>query len=214
MLVATPSPHSRSRAPIPRVVADLQGLWGGLPSSAGWVPEVPALTPIPNRGFGIALGAHVYPLRFGKVTFGAGASVLTARGTGDPASVVVAATGTTVVTGEATLPVVKTRTTSVVPQLSINFGHRFGWSYLSAGYGPVRIDSSASAIGTLPAASAPDGWNPALNFGGGARWFMKQHVGASFDVRFTKLSSRAATATAPFAKRTQIVNLLVGISLQ
>jgi hypothetical protein len=43
---------------------------------------------------------------------------------------------------------------------------------------------------------------------------MKRRLGASFDVRFTKLSSRAATATASFAKRTQVVNLLVGISLQ
>jgi hypothetical protein len=214
LVAATPSLAQPVEELIPRLVADLQGSWGGLPASEGWVPEVPATTPIPNRGFGIAFGAHVYPLRFGKVTFGAGVSVMTSRGTGDPSGVVISTTGTTVVTGEATLPVVKTRTTSVEPQLSINFGHRFGWSYLSAGYGPVRIDSSASAIGTLPAAAAPDRWNPALNFGGGARWFMKQHLGANFDVRFTKLSSRAATATAPFAKRAQIVNLLVGISLQ
>jgi hypothetical protein len=214
LVVATPAAAQPIDEPLPRIVADLQGLWGGLPASVGWVPEVPVATPIPNRGFGIALGTHVYPLRLGKVTFGAGASVMTARGTGDPSAVVISTSGTTVVTGEATLPVVKTRMTSVVPQLSINFGHRFGWSYLSAGYGPVRIDSSASAVDLLPAASAPDQWNAALNFGGGARWFMKRHLGANFDVRFTKLSSRAATATAPFAKRTQIVDLLVGISLQ
>jgi hypothetical protein len=104
--------------------------------------------------------------------------------------------------------------TSLLPQISINFGHRFGWSYLSAGYGPTKVESAASAIGQLPAASAPDQWNPAINFGGGARWFMKRHLGAAFDVRFTKLSSRSATDTSPFAKRTQIVSVLVGVSLQ
>ncbi len=39
----------------------------------------------------------------------------------------------------------------------------------------------------------PESWNSALNFGGGAKWFMKPHLGASFDVRFVKLGSRSAT---------------------
>ena len=154
-------------------------------------------------------------MRLGILTFGIGASVLVARGKGDPSSIVITPTGGgSAATGEAVLPVVTTTMTSLVPQISMNFGHRFGWSYLSAGYGPTRIDSTAAAIDMLPAMSAPDQWNPALNFGGGARWFMKRHIGASFDLRFTKLSSRAATETSPFAKRTQILNLLVGISLQ
>jgi hypothetical protein len=214
-LAATPSAAQPVDEPLPRIVADVQGLWGGLPASGGWVPEVPAATRIPNRGLGVAFGGHLYPLRFGIVTFGLGATVMVSRGKGDPSEVVIAATnGGATVTGEATLPVVTTIMTTLVPQLSMNFGHRFGWSYLSAGYGPARIESTAGAVAEASAVSAPDQWNPALNFGGGARWFMKRHVGASFDVRFTKLSSRGATATSPGAKRTQIVNLLVGISLQ
>jgi hypothetical protein len=214
-LAATPAAAQPADEPLPRLVTDVQGLWGGLPSSQGWIPEVPANTPIPNRGFGIALGAHVYPVRLGILTFGVGATMFVARGKGDPSSVVITPTGGgSAATGESTLPVVTTTMTSLEPQISINFGRRFGWSYLSAGYGPTRVDSSAAAIGMLPAVSAPDRWNPALNFGGGARWFMKRHIGASFDLRFTKLSSRAATDTSQFAKRTQIVNLLVGICLQ
>jgi hypothetical protein len=214
-LAAAPAAAQPVDEPLPRLVTDLQGLWGGLPSSEGWTPEVPALTPIPDRGFGVGLGAHVYPMRLGIITFGIGATVLVARGKGDPSSVIFTPTGGgSAVTGEATLPVVTTTMMSLVPQISMNFGRRFGWSYLSAGYGTTRIASTAAAIGMLPAVSAPDQWNPALNFGGGARWFMKRHIGASFDLRFTKLSSRAATDTSPFAKRTQIVNLLVGISLQ
>ena len=215
LLAATSALAQPIDEPIPRVVADVHALWGGLPSSEGWVPEVPVDTPVPNRGVGVAFGGQVYPLRLGFITFGVGATVMTARGTGDPSEVVVPGTGGgAAVSGEATLPVVTTRMTSVLPQISINFGKRFGWSYLSAGYGTTKIDSTASAVGTLTAASAPDQWNPAINFGGGARWFMKRHLGASFDVRFTKLSSRSATDTTPFSKRTQIVSLLVGIALQ
>lgn len=213
VLAATPSAAQPVDEPLPRIVADVHGMWGGVPSSAGWVPEVPLATPIPNRGFGVSLGAHLYPLRLGIVAFGLGASAIVAQGIGNP-SEVVAPGGSSSPSTTTPLPVVKTSTTSLVPQLSMNFGHRFGWSYLSAGYGPTRVDSMAAAVGTSLAVTAPDRWNPALNFGGGARWFMKRHLGASFDLRFVKLSSRASTATAIGAKRTQIVNLLVGISVQ
>jgi hypothetical protein len=60
----------------------------------------------------------------------------------------------------------------------------------------------------------PGTWNSALNFGGGAKWFMRPHLGASFDVRFVKLGSRAATDTVPASKRTQMVTFAVGISIQ
>ena len=35
-----------------------------------------------------------------------------------------------------------------MPQLSINFGHKLGWSYLSAGYGATKVTSSIDAVGT------------------------------------------------------------------
>ncbi len=60
----------------------------------------------------------------------------------------------------------------------------------------------------------PETWNQALNFGGGARWFMKQHLGAGFDVRFVKLGSRAASGEIPAARRTQMVTFSAGISIQ
>ena len=102
----------------------------------------------------------------------------------------------------------------MLPQLSINFGHRLGWSYLSAGYGRSKVASSSAAFGTAPAQTVAEAWNSAINFGGGARWFMKPHLGASFDVRFTKLGSRAPTATVPSAVRTQMVTISIGISIQ
>ena len=96
----------------------------------------------------------------------------------------------------------------------MNFGHKLGWSYLSAGVGKSKVSSRADAAGTTPEDVVPDSWNSALNFGGGAKWFMKKHLGASFDARFVKLSSRSPTDTLPSAKRTQLWNISVGISIQ
>jgi hypothetical protein len=76
------------------------------------------------------------------------------------------------------------------------------------------VSSSADATPTTAAIIVPDAWNQALNFGGGARWFMKPHLGASFDVRFVKLGSRGETATLPSARRTQMITVSVGISIQ
>ena len=86
---------------------------------------------------------------------------------------------------------------------------------LSGGYGMTKITSTSTSLDGAEIATAPQGWNPAINFGGGARWFMKPHLAASFDVRFTKLSSRDVTPESPiFSLRTQLVSFLVGISIQ
>ena len=49
--------------------------------------------------------------------------------------------------------------TSLVPQLSINFGRKLGWSYLSAGLGTSKVTSRADAVGTTPAIVVPEAWN-------------------------------------------------------
>ena len=193
--------------PLPRFAADLQGVFGGLPSTAGWVPAVPANTPIPGHGLGVGGGIHVYVFKLGLATFGVGGSAIAVRKAGSPLMTKA---------GVATTPAVTTAATSLNPQISINFGHRLGWSYLSGGYSTAKVKSSSTAFGTtVPAATAPEIWNPGFNYGGGARWFMKPHLAASFDVRFVQLSSRAATADDPvFALRSKLINFMVGISIQ
>lgn len=196
---------------LPWFAIDLHGARVGLPSAEGWVPVVPATTPLPGRGWGIAGGATVYPLKLGGATLGLGVSLATGRASSEPLTRTDAgATATTV----PTTTTVTTRVTSVLPQLSVNFGHKLGWSYLSAGYGRSKVASRSEAFGTAPGQTVPEAWNAAINFGGGARWFMKPHLGAGFDVRFTKLGSRAASGVLPAAKRTQMVTLSVGISIQ
>lgn len=190
---------------------DLHAATVGLPQAEGWVPVVSADTELPGRNWGVGAGAMVYPVRFGVVTFGVGASILTAKGTGESLTVT-SGSGTAATTRIA--PVVHTGMTSVSPQLSINFGQKLGWSYLSAGLGRAKVTSRADAAGTVPALVLPEAWNSALNFGGGAKWFMKKHLGASFDVRFVKLASRSPTDVLPSAKRTQMWNISAGISIQ
>ena len=204
---------AQSADPLPRFAVDVHGAWAGLPSTPGWVPPVSANTPIPSRGWGASAGAHVYRFHLGFATFGAGASLLVAQAQGRSITATTTAHGKTT-TAAVPTAIVTTRVTNLSPQLSINFGHRLGWSYISAGYGVTRIDSTAAAVGTTPELRAPDTWDPAINFGGGARWFMKDHLGAGFDVRWNKLSSRATTATAPGAKRTQLFTMAVGITLR
>jgi len=195
---------------LPWFAADLQGAWVGMPTAEGWVPTVSATTPLPGRAWGLAGGATAYPLKLGIMTFGLGLSMHRGKSTSAPLMSTATATKPAVPTTTA----VTTQITSLLPQVSINFGHRLGWSYLSAGVGRSKVVSSSEAFGTLPAQEVPEAWNSALNFGGGARWFMKPHLGAGFDVRFTKLGSRAAADGLPAAKRTQMLTISIGISIQ
>jgi hypothetical protein len=210
LFVAGPA-FAQSGERLPLFAIDLHAGTYGLPTAEGWVPVVPADTELPGRAWGAGGAATVYPLRLGIITFGIGASLSTAKGKSESLTIVTGsgATATTRVT-----PIVRTGITNLAPQISINFGHELGWSYLSAGLGRSKITSRADAAGAEPAVVVPDSWNQAINFGGGARWFMKPRLGAGFDVRFIKLGSRSATATLPSAKRTQMWSISAGISIQ
>lgn len=209
MLVSVPA-GAQTPERLPWFALDLHGAWVGLPTAEGWVPAVTDTTPLPGRAWGLAGGATVYPFRTGVITWGVGVGMHTGKSTSDP----LMSTATATVPAVPKTTTVTTQVTSLLPQLSINFGHKLGWSYLSAGYGKSKVVSSSEAFGTTPAQAVPEAWNGAINFGGGARWFMKPHLGAGFDVRFTKLGSRAATDTLPAAKRTQMLTISVGISIQ
>ncbi len=213
MTVAVVTPAAaQTREPLPWFAVDLHGASVGLPTAEGWIP-VPVIgdTPLPGRALGVAGGATVYPLRLGIVTFGAGVSIAAGEGKGESLTIT---TGSGASTVTVVTPIMRTAVFNVIPQLSINFGHKPGWSYLSAGLGATRVTSSMDAAGTTPKVIVPETWNQAINFGGGARWFMKPHLGAGFDVRFVKLGSRSATATLPAAKRTQVWTISAGITMQ
>ncbi|MEO7157272.1 MAG: hypothetical protein ABI039_06915 [Vicinamibacterales bacterium] len=210
-VVAASATFAQSAEKLPLYAIDIHAATVGVPQAEGWVPVVSSDTVLPGRNWGVVAGGTVYPFRLGIVTFGIGAALTTVKGKGESLTIV-SGSGSSATT--RITPIVRTGITSLAPQLSINFGRKLGWSYLSAGLGRSRVTSSAGAVGTTPAIVVPAAWNQALNFGGGAKWFMKEHIGASFDVRFVKLASRSATDTLPSAKRTQVWNISAGISIQ
>jgi hypothetical protein len=122
---------------------------------------------LPARVNGFTIGATGFVVRGRSVALGLGAESVLGRGVTNADS----ANG---------LPFkVQTYISGIAGDVSVNFGHRDGWSYLSAGAGPMRIESFLGDV----ALGDPPG-KLTVNFGGGARWFNWKHLGFGFDVRF------------------------------
>jgi hypothetical protein len=201
---------AQTREPIGRFVLDVRGTSAGLPTEPGWTPLVPTDTQLPSRGIGLDLGAHVYPIRIKSAAIGVGAVWGLARGRTSPPEPPSGSTTPIVQT-----PAVTTRTTAFAPQVSLNFGHALGWSYLSAGLGRTRVESEAdAATGTIQPVPLDSGWTKSINFGGGARWFVNDHVGVVFDLRWHKLSIVPAGPSHPGAPRASLLTAAVGLSLK
>lgn len=170
VLTAVPA-AAQAPDPVAGYVVDLRGSTSGLPKESTFFPAIPADTVIPARGFGFDVGGHVYVLSLGPSRIGLGAGYLRTRGT---------------------TPAVITSVSVLAPQLSVNFGTINGWSYLSAGLGRGWITTTTRGdTGTASAESDPLG---AVNYGGGARWFLARRLGVGFDVRFHRLSGPPATS--------------------
>lgn len=147
-------------------VLDVRGATTGLPSDTAFFPPIAIDTLVPSRGFGLDVGAHVYVLSLGPARVGIGASYATTRGTSER---------------------VTARVSTLAPQISFNFGSANGWSYLGAGLGRAWIRTTAEQLtGT---AEEDTGGVSALNFGGGARWFLTSHLGVGFDLRWHSVAS-------------------------
>jgi hypothetical protein len=208
ILVTSASPSfAQQKERIGPFVADLRLVSGGVPNEPGWTPVVPNGTVLPTRGLGFEIGAHLNVLRFRAIALGIGASWLVTRA----ASTAPEPSGTAPVV--RTIPDVETRITSLAPQVSLNFGHSLGWSYVSAGLGRTKTDSEATLTGATFTPRHTD-WVKTLNYGGGARWFLTDHVGVGFDVRWHKLSLVAATSTHPGAPRASLLVAGAGVVIK
>jgi hypothetical protein len=196
---------AQPREPLPRAVFDVRAASVGLPTVAGWTPPVPQGTEVPSRSLGFDLGGHLHLFRSRVISLGIGAGALFARGTTTPPE---ATTGTP-------LPEVTTRLRSVSSQLSINFGHGRGWSYLSGGIGRARVESQVSRAATATAPTAVEFESvPSINYGGGARWFLNDHIAFNLDLRWHQLSSVAASASRAAAGRATLIVAGGGISIK
>lgn len=175
-------------------VVDLRGAVGALPTTAGWVPSLGTNSVVPGRGFGAEGGVHVLagPGRYRRLSVGAGGVALQGRSTSPATSITVT-----------------TRLTGVVPHVGMNFGHRRGWSYLSLGAGAAAVTSTVQGD---PADAAI--WGLVIHYGGGARWFVRQRVAVSLDLRFWALTPRAATDVRPGAAASTRVAFSAGVAVR
>jgi len=178
LLVVVLMPHAARAQPLTAqppgaLVFDVRGTTLGVPQTSDFYPDLPGDTIIPARGFGLETGAHVYPWARGSRSLGVGADLFWTRASATPTINSSTADGT--ITGIA-LPAVAVAMVVVSPQVSINFGTSRGWSYLTTGGGIARVRSTAATESVSQ--STGD-----INAGGGARWFLSEHVGVGFDLR-------------------------------
>ena len=190
------------REPIGRFAADVRVAIPRYPDDDATASALVVTTDnIPSRGLGIAAGVNVYPFRLGKVSIGFGGEWLTSRGskTLEPTTA-----------GAPSSPTVTTSFSVLSPQISLNFGGRDGWSYVSGGIGLASFTTERE---DAPVADA-DGRTRSLNYGGGARWFAKEHLAFCFDLRFYKINPQDATTGRPAFGGRRMMAFSAGISLK
>jgi hypothetical protein len=191
--------------PIPRFVVDVHATVPMFPSDSQQLAQSHSLNStqlLPGQGFGAQLGVHLYLVRWRALTVGIGGEAIVARSTYTP---------------PADAPpdqiAVEERLVSAAPQLSFNFGTGHGWSYLSGGVG--RSVLALHPIGAL-ATDADVEPLQTVNYGGGARWFIKNHLAFSLDVRFYEIQpgTSVAPGVIPGSPRMRMVIIGAGVSLK
>jgi hypothetical protein len=165
---------------------------------------------LPTRSLGLTVGAHVYPFHAGLITFGFGGHLLNGRGSRTLEAVTPSgSTGTTTTTANPG-PTVIRHFRVLTPDVSLNFGHRSGWSYISGGLGrsTLFVERKDQPVSDPPGRKT-------IHYGAGARWFTNHHLAVSLDVRWYAVAPQTASATGGVAQpRTTLLVLSGGIALK
>jgi hypothetical protein len=200
LLAAAPA-FAQQTAPLPPIVLDVRGFMTGVgpdPASAIGL-NLPA-SDLPGRVRGLSGGVTFYPMRRQGMSLGIAGELVLGRGRRT----------TTDTTGATPDIKTATRLTAWSGNVSLNFGTRNGWSYVTAGYGPTYfatyLDDGVTAH-VIPRDMVP-------NAGGGARWFSSKHVAFEFDVRLYFTSPLAATDVFSGHGRRKLTVLSAGISIR
>lgn len=207
LLGSAAAASAQTHDPLPPYVVDLRGATAGLPTALGWTPIIPSGTEVPSRGLGLEGGAHFFVARGRRIALGLGATWLIARGSTSTE----AAEG---VTPAEPYPDVSTRLTLLSPQVSLNFGHRLGWSYISAGMGRGKVGSTSTPANGVAVDNQVDDWTRTINFGGGVRWFVNDHVGVGFDLRWHQLAAHEDATTLVVGPRETLMVLGIGVAIR
>ena len=210
MLLSATSVWAQPRQPLPVIVVDLRGFYAALgqdPVTAGDLLVTPG--DLPSRGLGAAGGVQLYPLRGRTISLGIGAEAILARGRNLPT---VEEDDEPDEGGEVveSLPPINQRLIGWSGNLSLNFGSRNGWSYVTAGMGPMRFGTFAG--NQSPPRPAPS--KMTINYGGGARWFAWRHIAFAVDVRFYQTRPESPTQFYAGRARSSLRILSAGISIR
>jgi len=202
--LAAPMPAAAQEPPppIPHIVLDLRGTYtkfsteDQLALSRGLLP-----TELPERGLGGDAGLHFYFYKWKAVTFGLGAQVTLARGS---------TSGAGTATQIALRPVTE-RFSAFTPQLSFNFGDGDGWSYISGGIGVAQrvVMPTGGEVTEIDEERLRS-----LNYGGGARWFIKPRLAFTLDVRFHQIDPGTPRFGLPASPRSTLLIIGAGVSFK
>lgn len=193
------APPVLQQRPISGIVIDARGVlarFGQRPITATALGVKPA--DLPGPGLGGAAGVHIYPVRFGRVALGLGGEIMLARRARQP----------TDDRGEPQGANLRAQAVSFAPQISLNFGNRNGWSYVSGGMGNGSFETWADPD------PMPDRKVRVINYGGGARWFSSPHLAFTFDLRFYSFAAGPAAGTLVERPARRMMVLSAGISLR
>lgn len=193
---------AQPKDPLPKFVVDVRGVFAQLGEDATTASDLGiTVQQLPGTGIGAAMGANFYPLRKKKLSLGFGAEGLIARAAAQQAADAQA--------GLAEGPRIERRLHGISGTVSLNFGHGQGWSYVSAGIGPMRFQTFR---GDLPAGAPP--FQATQNFGFGARWFTSNHIAFCVDLRFYLTKPLETTVQYPGRLRQRILVASAGISIK
>lgn len=195
---------AQQQDPIGPFAVDLRGAYGRHKAEPSVATDLGVTAAnLPSRSFGLVAGAHVYPLRSSKVTLGLGANLVKTHGSSTLD--LIAADGTT-----TKGPTVDRHFTTVSPEISLNFGHRNGWSYISGG----MFGRSKQYVDRPDRQAVNPAYRSTINYGGGARWFTTEHLAFSVDFRWYSVAEQAAAAGLIAQPRTTLLILSGGVSFK
>ncbi len=201
VLAQETEPAPLPREPIAPFVVDARLGWPGLTRDADVATNLGVTAEdLPGRGLGLIVGAQFYAARRRAVSLGIGGELLWARA----GSTVKPATK-----GDPDGPSLKSRWSNISPQMSLNFGSKDGWSYLTGGLGWSGV--------TMEREDAPQESGSrvrTLNYGGGARWFTRKHLAFNLDLRFYSIGAQAAGTGRIATPKMRLLVVSGGISLR
>jgi hypothetical protein len=195
----TPTVEPLKQKPLPVIVIDARGGFAGLGQDPTTAADVGVLaTDMSGKARTFVVGAHLYLFREGGFKLGIGAEAI--RG--------VAANQALDSTGNKVGPIIRRRLEGLSGQLSLNFGKGKGWSYITAGGGPMKFETY------LDDAKPTRAGETTLNYGGGARWSFASHLAFNLDLRMYLTRPVEATLDGARRARKRIALLSAGISIK